>query len=63
MTHGFIIKITIHNFTVRMTMPSSGMWRRVRLVRTGVSEENVASIFSVERMTELGEALAVVFSP
>jgi hypothetical protein len=30
-------------------MPSSGMWRRVGLVRTDVSEERVASIFRVER--------------
>jgi hypothetical protein len=31
-------------------MPSSGMWRRVGLVRTGVSEERVASIFKVEKI-------------
>jgi hypothetical protein len=30
-------------------MSSSGMWRRVGLVRTDVSEERVASIFNVEK--------------
>jgi hypothetical protein len=30
-------------------MPSSGMYRRVGLVRTDVSEERVASIFRVKR--------------
>jgi hypothetical protein len=40
-------------------MPSSGMWGRVGPVRTGVSEENVASIVKVERTNEVGTALAV----
>jgi hypothetical protein len=31
------------------TMPSSGMWRRVNLVWTNVSEERIASIFGVEK--------------
>jgi hypothetical protein len=31
-------------------MPSSGMWRRVGLLWTNVSEEHVASIFSVEEI-------------
>jgi hypothetical protein len=35
------------------------MWRRVILVRTEVSEERIASIFSVERINELGTTLAV----
>jgi hypothetical protein len=30
-------------------MPSSGMWRRVDLVWTDVSEERIASIFRVEK--------------
>jgi hypothetical protein len=30
-------------------MPSSGMWRRVDLVRPDVSEESIASIFRVEK--------------
>jgi hypothetical protein len=30
-------------------MPSSGMWRRVELVWTTVSEEPIASIFKIEK--------------
>jgi hypothetical protein len=33
------------------SMPSSGMWRRVDLVWTDVSEERIASIFRVEKLT------------
>jgi hypothetical protein len=40
-------------------MPSSGMLRRVALVRTDVSEELSASIISVTRIGELGTMLAV----
>jgi hypothetical protein len=40
-------------------MPSSGMGRRVVLVRTDVSEERIASIIRVERISELGTALVV----
>jgi hypothetical protein len=40
-------------------MPSSGMLRRVALVRTDVSEELSASIISVTRIGELGTTLAV----
>jgi hypothetical protein len=40
-------------------MPSSGMLRRVTLVRTKVSEELSASIISVRRIGELGTTLAV----
>jgi hypothetical protein len=40
-------------------MPSLGMWRRVDLVRTDVSEERVASIFRVEKITERGKGLDV----
>jgi hypothetical protein len=31
-------------------MPSSGMWRRVGLVKTDVSKERVASIFRIEKI-------------
>jgi hypothetical protein len=43
-------------------MPSSGMFRRVPLVRTNVSEELGASIIRVIRMGELGTTLAVTSS-
>jgi hypothetical protein len=40
-------------------MPSSGMLRRVALVRTDVLEEPSASIIRVTRIGELGTTLAV----
>jgi hypothetical protein len=40
-------------------MPSSGMLRRVALVRTKVSEELSASIIRVTRIGEIGTTLAV----
>jgi hypothetical protein len=40
-------------------MASSGMLRRVALVRTDVSEELSASIIRVTRISELGTTLAV----
>jgi hypothetical protein len=41
-------------------MPSSGMLRRLALVRTDVSEERISSIMSVKRTGELGTMLAVI---
>jgi hypothetical protein len=40
-------------------MPSSGMLRRVNLVRTDVSEERITSVIWVTRIDELGTTLAV----
>jgi DNA-binding TFAR19-related protein (PDSD5 family) len=40
-------------------MPSSGMLRRVALVRTDVSEELNVSIIRVTRIGEIGKTLAV----
>jgi uncharacterized membrane protein HdeD (DUF308 family) len=40
-------------------MPSSEMWRCVSLVRNDFSGERVASIFSVERISELWTSLSV----
>jgi hypothetical protein len=42
------------------TMLSSGMWRFVTLVKTDVSEEGVASIIKVTRISELIIMLAVI---
>jgi hypothetical protein len=35
------------------------MWRRVALVRTDVSEERIASIIKVERISKPGTTLAI----
>jgi hypothetical protein len=40
-------------------MPSSEMWRHVTLVRSDDSEERVASIIRVRRISELETTLAV----
>jgi hypothetical protein len=40
--------------------PSSGMWRRVGVLRANVVEERVASIFRVERVHELEITLAAI---
>jgi hypothetical protein len=40
-------------------MASSGMLRRVALAKTDVSEERIASIIRVTRISELGTTLAV----
>jgi hypothetical protein len=40
-------------------MPSSGLWRRVSLVRTNVSEKRIASIIRVTRIGELGTMLVI----
>jgi hypothetical protein len=40
-------------------MSSSGMLRRVALVKSDISEEHVASIIREERISELGTTLAV----
>jgi hypothetical protein len=40
-------------------MLPSGMWRRVALVRTDISEERIASIIRVKKLSELGKTLTV----
>jgi hypothetical protein len=40
-------------------MPTSGILRRVALVRTEVAEDYIAFINSVKRISELGTMLAV----
>jgi hypothetical protein len=44
-------------------MASSGMLRRVALVRTDVAEELSASFISVTRISELGTTLAALVRP
>jgi hypothetical protein len=43
-------------------MPYSGMWRRVALVRTDVSEEGITSVIRVERVLQLLLAAYAVLS-
>jgi hypothetical protein len=40
-------------------MPSYGLWHRVALVRTDVSEDRIAFIIGMTRIGELGTTLAV----
>jgi hypothetical protein len=47
-----------HKIQRRMPL-SSGMLRRVALVRTDVSEEHSASVIRMTRISELGTTLAV----
>jgi hypothetical protein len=44
----------LHNLITVWRIPSSWMWCRVTLVRTDVSEERIASIIRVKRISELG---------
>jgi hypothetical protein len=44
-------------------MPSSGMLRRVALVRTDVSEECSSSIIRMTRIGELGSTLTLTSNP
>jgi hypothetical protein len=53
-----VLVLDINSFIHRRMLPS-GMLHRVALVRTEVSEECVASIISVTRISELGTTLAV----
>jgi hypothetical protein len=39
-------------------MPSAGMWRHVVLVWIDVSEERIASVIRVKRITKIGQTLA-----
>jgi hypothetical protein len=43
-------------------MPSTGMLRRVALVRTDVSEGPIASIIRVTKISELGRTLPVTIN-
>jgi hypothetical protein len=47
------------SYQISRRMVSSGMLRRVALVRTNVSEELSASFIGVTRIGELGTTLAV----
>jgi hypothetical protein len=51
--------MTAEIFTCHWRLPSSGMLRRMALVRTDVSEEPSASFISVTTIGELGTTLAV----
>jgi hypothetical protein len=57
-------KVRFEVFTVvTIRMASSGMLRRVALVRTDVSEELSAFFMRVTRIGELGTTLAVTSTP
>jgi hypothetical protein len=50
--HSSLYQMLNMNFSWRM--PSSGMWRRVDLLRADVTEEHIASIIRETRIGELG---------
>jgi hypothetical protein len=52
-------EIFVPKLVVYRRMPSSGILRRVALVRSDVSEERVVSIIRVTRIGEVGTTLAV----
>jgi hypothetical protein len=58
-TANFQAKRVFYKKTIRRRMPSSGILRRVALVKTHVSEELIASFIRVTRIGELGKTLAV----
>jgi hypothetical protein len=52
------LAVTINQHIIQRRMVSSGMLRRVALLRTGVSEEPSASFIRVTSIVELGTTLA-----
>jgi hypothetical protein len=53
--HGFVHEL-------HWRIPSSGMWRRMALVQTDISEVCIASIIRVKRINELGTTLALTIN-
>jgi hypothetical protein len=51
------LRISLFKLCIHWKMPSSGMWRRVDLLQTDVSEERVASIFRVEEITPVRKSV------
>jgi hypothetical protein len=54
----FVLQCLMVMWSSRILMPYSGMWRRVNLVWTGVSEERMSSIFKVEESASEGPVRA-----
>jgi hypothetical protein len=60
-TWGFKVTTRLHavrscvKTSLMWRIPSSGMWRRVALVRTDITEERNASIIRVTRIGEIGQ--------
>jgi hypothetical protein len=52
--------LLIYKEYITVKMPSSGMLRRVALVRTDLSEELSATIIIMTRIGELGTTLAII---